>query len=138
VLVSIRNTGKLPIAWLLVEDLLPRRAMIHDPPNLRLTGRSVTMMMLKSGASKTMLYQMTCNRRGYYQLGPTVCETGDLFGLHRRFLVTTPPTFLTVYPDVVPLAGYDIASKRPIGEVVVTHRLFEDPTRIAGVREYQA
>jgi len=38
----------------------------------------------------------------------------------------------------VAVAGrYDIASCRPIGEVVMTHRLFEDPTRIAGVRKYQ-
>ena len=42
-----------------------------------------------------------------------------------------------VYPSVVPLPGYDIASRRPIGEIRLTHRLFEDPTRIAGVRYYQ-
>src|SRR5262249_36238025 len=28
-------------------------------------------------------------------------------------------------------------SRRPIGEIRLTHRLFEDPTRIAGVRSYQ-
>ena len=61
-------------------------------------------------------------------------ETGDLFGLHRRYRVSTEPHFLLVYPKVVPLEGYDIASRRPIGEVRLTHRLFEDPTRIAGVR----
>jgi uncharacterized protein (DUF58 family) len=43
-----------------------------------------------------------------------------------------------VYPDVMPLEGFDIASRRPIGEVRMTYRLFEDPTRIAGVRYYQA
>jgi uncharacterized protein (DUF58 family) len=36
------------------------------------------------------------------------------------------------------LEGFDIASRRPIGEVRMSHRLFEDPTRIAGVRAYQA
>src|SRR5262249_12675967 len=35
------------------------------------------------------------------------------------------------------LPGYDLASRRPIGEIRLTHRLFEDPTRIAGVRHYQ-
>src|SRR5262249_29874133 len=40
-------------------------------------------------------------------------------------------------PKVVPLPGYDLASRRPIGEIRLTHRLFEDPTRIAGVRFYQ-
>ena len=62
---------------------------------------------------------------------------GDLFGLHRRFRLETKPHFVLVFPQVVPLRGYDLASRRPIGEVRLTHRLFEDPTRIAGVREYQ-
>ena len=69
---------------------------------------------------------------------PLVLETGDLFGLHRRYRVLTSPSFLLVYPEVVPLEGYDIASQRPIGEVRISHRLFEDPTRISGVRQYQS
>ncbi len=44
---------------------------------------------------------------------------------------------MLVFPKIVPLRGYDLASRRPIGEVRLTHRLFEDPTRIAGIREYQ-
>jgi uncharacterized protein (DUF58 family) len=67
-----------------------------------------------------------------------VLETGDLFGLHRRYGVAAQPHFLLVYPEVVPLEGYDVASRRPIGEVRMSHRLYEDPTRIAGVRRYEA
>jgi uncharacterized protein (DUF58 family) len=64
-------------------------------------------------------------------------ETGDLFGLHRRYRVLTSPHFLLVYPNVVPLEGFELASRRPIGEVRISHRLYEDPTRIAGVRRYE-
>ena len=64
-------------------------------------------------------------------------ETGDLFGLHRRFRIVTEPVYIMVYPKVIPLPGYDLASRRPIGEIRLTHRLFEDPTRIAGIRAYQ-
>jgi len=45
-----------------------------------------------------MTYQLKCNRRGYHQIGPLVVETGDLFGLHRRYRVLTSPHFLLVYP----------------------------------------
>ena len=93
--------------------------------------------MLRAAGRKTMLYQLTPTRRGYYQLGPLVLETGDLFGLHRRYRVLTEPQFLLVLPKVLPLAGYEVASKRPIGEVRMSYRLFEDPTRIsrrAGLR----
>jgi uncharacterized protein (DUF58 family) len=137
VVVTIENVGRLPIPWLLVEDLLPRDALIYEPPKLRVSGRRIQLLMLRPRAKKTILYQLTCNRRGYYQLGPLVLETGDLFGLHRRYRVLTEPHYLLVMPKVMPLTGYEIASRRPIGEVKLTYRLYEDPTRIAGVREYQ-
>ncbi len=134
---TIENHGKLPIAWVLLEDLLPREALMYDPPRLAVTGRRIELTMMKPQGIKTMLYQLTCNRRGYYQIGPLVLETGDLFGLHRRYRVATEPQFLMVLPKVMPLAGYEVVSKRPIGEVRMTYRLFEDPTRIAGVRAYE-
>lgn len=137
VLVAVKNVGRWPIGWLLFEDLLPHSALWQRPPRLEVTGQRLQLVMLKSGATKTMLYQLKCNRRGYYQLGPTVVETGDLFGLHRRYRVGVEPNFLLVYPEIVPIAGYDVASRRPIGEVRMTHRLYEDPTRMAGVRAYQ-
>lgn len=138
VMVNVRNRGRLPIAWLLMEDLLPISALIYRPPNLGLEGRRIALKMLSGGARSSILYQLQCNRRGYYQIGPLVMETGDLFGLHRRYRVTTDPHFLLVYPQVVPLAGYELASRRPIGEIRMQHRLYEDPTRIAGVRRYEA
>ena len=110
---------------------------MFDPPRLKLGGRRVQLAMLRSRARRTMLYNLTPTRRGYYQLGPLVLETGDLFGLHRRYRVLTEPQFLMVLPKVLPLAGYEVSSKRPIGEVRMTYRLYEDPTRIAGVREYE-
>ncbi|MFV2066476.1 MAG: DUF58 domain-containing protein [Pirellulales bacterium] len=161
--VSVWNGGQLPIVWLLVEDLLPRTALVHDPPNLRVRQRRSGLWMLKGRGgknlpqdhtgslprpedavvrrglgtgSKTLYYQLECNRRGYYQIGPLVVETGDLFGLHRRHRAVVPPQFLTVHPRIIPLNGYAIASRRPIGDVRLTHRLFEDPTRATGVRPY--
>ncbi len=137
VVITLHNAGRLPVAWILVEDLLPRKALRFDPPALGIVGKRLQLAMLRGEASKTIFYQLKCNRRGYHQIGPLVLETGDLFGLHRRYRVVTSPHFLLVYPRVVPLEGFDIASRRPIGEVRMTYRLFEDPTRIAGVRRYE-
>jgi len=82
-------------------------------------------------------YQVTFLMRGYYQLGPLLLETGDVFGLHRRFRVAGEPHFALVLPKVLSLQGYNLASRRPQGEIRVVHRLFEYPTRLAGVRPYQ-
>ena len=138
VVITLKNTGWLPVAWVLVEDLLPRRALMYQPPSLQVEGQRTQLAMLGGRGKHTMFYQLQCNRRGYHQIGPLVVETGDLFGLHRRYRVLTSPHFLLVYPTVVPLEGFELASRRPIGEVRISHRLYEDPTRIAGVRRYEA
>lgn len=138
VVVTLRVThrGHWPIPWVLLEDLLPRRALMFSPPHLALEGERIRLVTMAPGSEHLVRYELTCNRRGYYQLGPLVMETGDLFGLHRKFRILSEPQYLVVYPKVLPLRGYEISSRRPIGEVRMSYRLYEDPTRNAGVREY--
>jgi uncharacterized repeat protein (TIGR01451 family) len=135
---NIRNAGALPVPWVILEDLLPRQALDQRPPRLRITGKRIQIRMLSPRQEADAGYKIECNMRGYYQIGPMVMESGDLFGLHRRYRVDAEPHYLLVYPKVVPLEGYDLASRRPIGDIRLSHRLYEDPTRIAGVRPYEA
>src|SRR5438874_1567547 len=135
--VVVRNDGMLPVPWVLLEDMLPAKALIENRNRLRVRKKRLKIAMLASWGRTTLNYQIEFKQRGYYQLGPLVLESGDLFGLHRRYRVGTAPHFVLVYPKVVPLEGYELASRRPVGEVRLTHRLFEDPTRIAGVRHYE-
>lgn len=137
IVITLRNTSRWPIVWLLVEDVLPPEALVHRPPRLAVDGARMRLWMLPPGTRRTLTYQVTPTRRGYYQIGPLVAETGDLFGLHRRYRMLTRPQFLLVRPQVIPLLGYAISSRRPIGEVRMTYRLYEDPTRICGVRAYE-
>lgn len=135
--VTVRNTGAWPVPWVLLEDLLPREALLVNRPRLKVRGRRIHLAMLWGGGELELEYTVECLRSGYYQLGPLVMETGDLFGLHRRYQVDAKPCWVLVYPRTVPLEGYDLASRRPIGDIRLTHRLFEDPTRIGGVRPYE-
>jgi uncharacterized protein (DUF58 family) len=137
VIVDLSSGSAIPIPWLLVEDSLPRDALSCKPPKLKVDGRRVALMQMGPNGRKSIRYQLTFATRGYYQVGPLMLESGDLFGLHRRYKVVTEPHFVMVYPKVIPLSGYDLSSRRPIGEIRMAHRLFEDPTRLAGVREYQ-
>ncbi len=136
--VTVRNAGKLPLPWVLLEDQLPGYALRQRPPRLKVKGKRLQIRLLRAGQEITIRYKVDCTNRGFYQMGPLVLESGDLFGLHRRYRVVAPPGYVMVYPKVVPLLGYDVASRRPIGDVRLVHRLFEDPTRIAGVRPYEA
>ncbi len=137
VTVKLKNTGTLPIGWLLVEDMLPEFALKQRPPRVNIKGRRITVVYIPRGKTKVIKYTITFNVRGYYQIGPTFVETGDVFGLHRRHRVLSEPAFVLVLPKILPLSKYEFASKRPIGEVRLANRLFEDPTRTAGVRPYQ-
>jgi uncharacterized protein (DUF58 family) len=138
VTVTVKNEGALPVPWVLMEDMLPAKALIESRARLRVRKRRMKIAMLGPNGRTTLEYQIELKMRGYYQIGPLVLEGGDLFGLHRRYRVGTLPHFVLVYPKVLPLEGYDLASRRPVGEIRLTHRLFEDPTRIAGVRQYEA
>lgn len=135
--VVVTNEGRWRIPWLLVEDALPQSALRQIPPRLRCKGRRIKVATLRSQQSLELDYTISCDFRGVYPIGPLVVESGDLFGLDRRHRVLTEPILLTVYPKVIPLVGYDIASRRPVGDIRLTHRLYEDPTRIAGVRRYE-
>jgi len=128
VMLRVRNKGILPIPWALVEDLVPDKMPI--------TGQRTRLLTLKPGGEEVMLYQIKFNRRGYHQIGPALVEAGDLFGFFRRFKTGVAKEYVTVLPAVENILEYDIATKRPLGTVKVTNRIFEDPTRIVGVREY--
>lgn len=131
------NRDAWSILWVLVDDVLPPPALIGPPPALQVDGQRLRICSVPAKSSRLLSYRLTALRRGYYQIGPTIAETGDLLGLHRRCRALGTTAYLLVLPKLVPLVGYDIASRRPIGEVNVTYRLLEDPTMIAGIRQYQ-
>ena len=135
--VEITNTSKIPVFWLLVEDLVPRWATIHTPPSLEIEGDRVAVLLMWPGQTRSLNYSIRCNRRGYFQIGPTVLETGDLMGLYRRYRVGTDPQYVTVLPKTVELDDYEIASRRPMGEIRMRDSVMEDPTRLRGIRRWE-
>ena len=137
IVVQVQNRGSLTIPWLIMEDSLAFAAMTEKAQRIKLDGARLQLVRLKPGETETLEYSVEFLTRGYYQLGPVLLETGDVFGLHRRFRVASEPHFAMVLPKVLALEGYNLASRRPMGEIRVVHRLFEDPTRLAGVRPYQ-
>jgi uncharacterized protein (DUF58 family) len=84
------------------------------PPALGVAAQ-VSVASLEGGESVTHAYQLTCGRRGVYQLGPLVAKWGDPLGLTQRELVLAEPVELLVHPAV------ELVEDRPLT------RLFEDP-----------
>ncbi len=126
---EVTHTGRLPVAWVLVEDLTSR-----DLPR---SGEQAKVRTLWPRQSFSLRYSLEMTRRGYHQIGPLLLESGDLFGLVRRFETGERAHYITVHPAIVPIGGYDLTSPRPVGEVRVERRIFEDPSRLRGVREWR-
>jgi uncharacterized protein (DUF58 family) len=136
--VELENRGRLSVPWILLEDSIPITALHGARPRLEVDGPWVALTRLAPGETETVFeYDAKFLQRGYFQFGPLLVETGDVFGLHRRYRLLTEPRFVLVLPKVLALQGYNLASRRPMGEIRVAHRLFEDPTRLAGVRLFQ-
>lgn len=127
--VEVRHTGWWPIPWLLLDDL--------TPAGLPRQGDSTRVTIMRPQQRLSLRYRLRAVRRGYHQLGPLLLETGDLFGLVRKFEAGERAHYVTVHPEIVPIGGYDVTGPRPVGEVRVDRRIFEDPTRLRGVRDYQ-
>ncbi|HVK16091.1 MAG TPA: DUF58 domain-containing protein [Fimbriiglobus sp.] len=133
--VRLTNTGTMPVGWVLIEDMVPEEAVRKR--RLTIKGRRIAVLFLRPLQTRTVKYKVTFDGRGYWPLGPFMAETGDVFGLQRRHRLLAPPAYVMVLPKMLPLRKYDFASTRPVGEVRLANRLFEDPTRTAGVRPYQ-
>jgi uncharacterized protein (DUF58 family) len=64
-------------------------------------------------------------------------SSGDVFGLFQVEARNAYPDWLIVYPAVHPLPALGLPSVDPFGDHKSRQRLFEDPLRTIGVRDYE-
>ncbi|HHX65445.1 MAG TPA: DUF58 domain-containing protein [Chloroflexi bacterium] len=130
VTLRIRHRGWLPLPWLRVHESLPIE--LHTPNFFR------CVLSLWPREETVQRYDLECRRRGYYPLGPLLVSAGDLFGVRSSDRRLERDDALTVYPRIVPLADLGLPAQTPFGAVPVKQRIYEDPSRLLGVREYQS
>lgn len=106
VTVEVSLTAGRRMSNLILEERLP--AVLGASPR-------ITIAELAEGDSAGNAYELTCNRRGVYTLGPLVVRWGDPFGLTQRRRPIAESFQMFVHPRVDP------ASDRPAA------RLWEDP-----------
>lgn len=128
--VRVTNKNRLAVPWLHLTESVA--------PDLR-TGQGVSQVVSLARRSSTDFhYQVRATRRGYYLLGPLRFVTSDLFGLNRELVGYVPPNYLTVYPRITPLVQLGLPSHLPFGVIASKQRLFADPSRPMGVRDFRS
>lgn len=126
---TITNKSWLPIPWL--------RAVESVPPVLMVGQGANRVLAFRSRESKNLTYHVKAMRRGFYRLGPLIISAGDYFGI-RELTSRLPADYLTVFPRIVPFSQLGLPSRLPYGLISTRHRLFEDPARPIGIRDYHS
>ena len=126
--IVVNNASRFPVPWLQLNESIATE--------LR-GGKQMKQAFTLGGRSKkTLTYEIRAMRRGYYQLGPGQIVAGDLFGFKEN-TSRLQPNYLTVYPRIIPISRLSSQSKLPFGTLRSNQRLYSDPSRPVGVREYR-
>ncbi len=139
--IEVVNRKLLPLAWLESEDevpseLLPSRGHTyssHKPKRLLLAN----LLAFRPYERVRRRYTLPCRVRGEHVFGPLRLRSGDLFGFVTREQDVDLIETVVVYPRVLPLADLGLPARQPLGDLRARSWLFENPTRIAGAREYR-
>ena len=136
----LTNRKILPLPWVQVDDEIPDQLAPLDAPlapeskpGSRFLSNSASLLWY-TGIS--WRYRLSCRKRGYYTLGPVVMNSGDIFGFYPRSTTQPLTDHIIVYPRLFPIDKLGIPSLYPLGETQAERRIFEDPTRTIGVRDY--
>lgn len=127
---TLHNNHRLRIPWVQFDESVP--------PELRLEEAVHQAITLGGRQTFQTSYHVRGSQRGYYQLGPLRLSSGDLFGLATPYLGYLAADFLTIYPRIVPLTHLGLPSRLPFGTIASRQRLFEDPARPMGVRDFRS
>lgn len=129
VVVKLKNPTRWPILWLYAEETLPEK-MPSD-------GTTKRLLFLPPRRSFHLHYRITITRRGCHQIGPLVLESGDVFGLFRKCRIDRRRDFVTALPPYRVIEEFQVGQRRHLGDLTAKRSVFEDPTRVRGVREYE-
>ena len=136
----LANEKRIPVPWVEVREQLPEAMPtldVHTQPS-GIPGVVFMSRNTSLGANEAVQWPITlaANVRGFYRLGPTRLRAGDLFGLFTLEEQVRGNEHIVVYPRTYSLPDLGLTSGRPFGDRPGGQRIFEDPVRVVGVRDY--
>lgn len=82
-------------------------------------------------------FSLSIAQRGFHQYGGATIASADLLGVFPRTQIDREMQHLVVLPRVYTLQEMGLSAERPFGELRGRNRVYEDPLRIAGLREFR-
>lgn len=140
VTLSITNRKPLALSWVEVHDSIPAE-MTDAESGVRAPASDTVAVDWRTAAGPyervSRELSVRAPARGVYRLGPARIRSGDPFGLYDDQRTDEERSRIIVYPRTLDLDGLRLPSRRPLGEVAGGIPVFEDPSRIAGIRDYR-
>ncbi len=140
--VDVENRKLLPISWLRIEDdwekaVGPTDEEVLAPSHIPERGFLTNIFSLRWYEKARRKYTLLLRHRGIFTIGPAHLDSGDLFGIFEQRAEGGSRQYLTVFPALLPFTNLDFPTEDPFGDRKSRKRLFEDPNRPMGVREYR-
>ncbi len=129
--VRVANRKPLPAPWLEVGEELPAALLPAVGAPLR------RLLHLPWHSAASWQYDLQCRRRGCYSLGAAALHGGDPYGLAARALAVGVAEEVIIYPRLLPLAQVALPARAILGRQRPPSSLCEDPSRLAGLRDYR-
>ena len=135
------NDKFLPLPWIQIRESAPQGVDV-DPRHVSPVAYQGYVQVTHSthlSWYERVTWQMPYKAadRGYFRIGPARLASGDIFGffpVERDDHVVDP---IIVYPKLLDLPSLGLPPDKPFGESKGRQRIFEDPGRIAGLRDYR-
>lgn len=138
---EVRNRKLLPLPWLNISDQFPAalpivgKTITTDPATN--IAWMETFWSLAPFQKIRRQIEIDCTERGFFQYGPAKLHTGDGFGFFSGRATFPKWDRLIVYPRIYSVVELNLPTRNPFGDTRATGRLFEDPLRTVGIREWQ-
>ena len=119
---------------------LPIHAIImHDTADLNISVQQMHYFFMSVDPLETSLsnYQLYGRKRGKYHVGPTRIKFTDFIGINSFSLEYDTVKDIIVFPNIYLITNMPFKSLQPYGSIRNNLRIFEDPTLIIGLKEYQ-
>lgn len=139
--IHLTNSKMLPLPWVQITETTPvdirsksnDQHFSLDQSNIHFLNYSTSLSWYERVNWRVPI---KCEQRGLYRFGPVKIASGDIFGLFRKQLNLDDFQELIIYPNIVPLPELGLPAEKPFGNTLGGEPIYEDPTRVAGVREY--
>lgn len=125
----VTNSSGLPIHALLVSDYADLEVSQEQTHQF--------LFSLEAGQTELVDYTLYGKKRGQFQVGPSTVRFNDLLGVHSFRIESDTTKKVVIFPNIYNISNMPYKSTQPYGIIRNPMPIFEDPSIVIGLREYQ-